>query len=40
MPMYDIKSFENAGVPLTKNVIKYGNAVDQNGNIIRGNPEN
>lgn len=40
MPMYDIKSFENAGVPLTKNVIKYGNSVDQNGNIIRGNPEN
>jgi hypothetical protein len=40
MPMYDIKSFEIAGVPLTKNVIKYGNSVDQNGNIIRGNPEN
>lgn len=40
MPMYDIKSFENAGVPLTKNVIKYGNSVDQNGNIIKGNPEN
>ena len=40
MPMYDIKSFEDAGVPLTKNVIKYGNSVDQNGNIIRGNPEN
>lgn len=40
MPMYDIKSFESAGVPLTKNVIKYGNSVDQNGNIIRGNPEN
>lgn len=40
MPMYDIKSFENAGVPLTKNVIKYGNSVDQNGKIIRGNPEN
>lgn len=40
MPMYDIKSFENAGVPLIKNIIKYGNSVDQNGNIIRGNPEN
>lgn len=40
MPMYDIKSFENAGVPLTKNIVKYGNSVDQNGNIIRGNPEN
>lgn len=38
MPMYDTNVIMQAGVPLTKKMLKYGNAVDQNGNIIKGNP--
>ena len=34
MPMYDIKSFEDAGVPLTKNVIKYGIKLENQVNVL------
>lgn len=39
MPMYDTISLTGAGIPLSKKMLKYGNAVDQNGKIITPNPE-
>ena len=37
MPMYDTNSFMEAGLPLNKKMLKYGNAIDQNGNAITPN---
>ena len=37
MPMYDITPIQQAGIPETKKMLKYGNAVDQNGNCITPN---
>ena len=39
MPMYDTISLTGAGIPLSKKMLKYGNAVDQDGKIITQNPE-
>lgn len=38
MPMNDSVSLEAAGIPLSKSMLKYGNAIDQNGNPITPNP--
>ena len=38
MPMYDTNSLLLAGIPQSKNMLKYGNAIDQNGNVITPNP--
>ena len=38
MPMWDTLSLVSAGLPLSKKALKYGNAVDQNGQIIKRNP--
>lgn len=37
MPMYDTVPFLNGGIPLNKKMLKYGNAIDQNGNTITPN---
>lgn len=37
MPMYDTSAFMKAGIPLSKNLLKYGNAIDQNGNTVTPN---
>ena len=34
MPMYDTTALLSAGVPQSKSMIKYGNSVDQNGNVV------
>lgn len=34
MPMYDTLSLEAAGIPQSKKMLKYGNAIDQNGNAV------
>lgn len=34
MPMHDTDSFVNAGIVPAKSVLKYGNAIDQNGNAV------
>ena len=39
MPMYDTISLMQAGVPQTKKMLKYGNAIDQNGKVITPNPK-
>lgn len=39
MPMYDTISLTGAGIPLSKKMLKYGNAVDQDGKIITPNPK-
>lgn len=39
MPMYDTISLTYAGIPLSQKMLKYGNAVDQNGKIITPNPK-
>lgn len=39
MPMYDTISLTGAGIPLNKKMLKYGNAVDQDGKIITPNPK-
>ena len=39
MPMVDISSLEQAGIPLNKKMLKYGNAIDQNGNVVTPNLE-
>lgn len=36
--MYDLTSFATAGIPLTDKMLKYGNSIDQNGNVISVNP--
>lgn len=38
MPMYDTSAFAQAGITPSKSILKYGNAIDQNGNVIVGNP--
>lgn len=38
MPMFDTSSFLEAGITPSKKVLKYGNAIDQNGNAITPNP--
>lgn len=38
MPMYDTTAILEAGLPMNKKIIKYGNAIDQNGNAITPNP--
>ena len=38
MPMFDTSSFLAAGITPSKKVLKYGNAIDQNGNSITPNP--
>lgn len=37
MPMVDTTSLDLAGIPLSKNSLKYGNAIDQNGNAVTPN---
>lgn len=37
MPMYDTKTFIEAGIPQTSKMLKYGNAIDQNGNVVTPN---
>lgn len=39
MPMFDTIPYIQAGIPLSKPLLKYGNAVDQDGNVITPNPE-
>ena len=39
MPMYDTSSILGAGIGLTGRMLKYGNAIDQNGNAITPNPQ-
>lgn len=39
MPMYDTISLTGAGIPLSQKMLKYGNAVDQDGKIITPNPK-
>lgn len=38
MPMYDLSPIEQAGIPITKKLAKYGNIVDQNGKTISRDP--
>lgn len=38
MPMYDTNSLLEAGIPQSGKMLKYGNAIDQNGNAITPNP--
>lgn len=38
MPMYDTNSILEAGILETKKMLKYGNAIDQNGNAVTPNP--
>ena len=37
MPMHDTTALLNAGLPQNKNMLKYGNAIDQNGNAVTPN---
>ena len=39
MPMFDTDALLKAGIQLPKNLLKYGNSIDQNGNAITPNPE-
>lgn len=39
MPMFDTTPYIQAGMPLSKSLLKYGNAIDQDGNVITPNPE-
>lgn len=36
--MYDLTSLASAGIPLNKDMLKYGNAIDQNGKVISRDP--
>lgn len=40
MPMYDTSTLLRAGIPLSKEMVKYGNAIDQHGRTVTPNPEN
>lgn len=40
MPMYDTTTVLSAGIKPNKDILKYGNAIDQNGNVITRNPLN
>lgn len=37
MPMFDTNALLEAGLPQSKKMIKYGNAIDQNGNVVTPN---
>lgn len=37
MPMYDTSAILQAGIPQSKKMIKYGNAIDQDGNVVTPN---
>ena len=37
MPMYDTTSLIQAGIPQSKKMLKYGNAIDQDGKTITPN---
>lgn len=37
MPIYDTMSFIQSGIPQNKKMLKYGNAIDQNGNTVTPN---
>ena len=39
MPMYDTSAILGAGIGLGRKILKYGNAIDQNGNAITPNPQ-
>ena len=39
MPMFDTTPYIQAGIPLSKSLLKYGNAIDQDGNVVTPNPE-
>lgn len=34
MPMFDTSAILNAGIPLSNKMIKYGNSIDQDGNVV------
>ena len=36
--MYDLTTIQASGIPLSDKMLKYGNAVDQNGNVVSPNP--
>lgn len=38
MPIIDTETFEQAGIPLTKSVLKYANAATVSGRLVAGNP--
>ena len=38
MPMYDTTALLEAGIPQSKKMLKYGNAIDQYGNVVTPNP--
>lgn len=38
MPMFDTISLLQAGIPQSEKMLKYGNAIDQNGNAVTPNP--
>ena len=38
MPIYNTEDFIKAGIPLNKKLLKYGNSIDQYGNVITRNP--
>ena len=38
MPMYDTSAIIGAGINPSKKILKYGNAIDQNGNVVTPNP--
>lgn len=38
--MYDLTAIQESGIPLSDKMLKYGNAIDQNGNVISPNPLN
>lgn len=39
MPMYDTTSIMKAGINVSGKLLKYGNAIDQNGNVVTPNPK-
>lgn len=39
MPIYDTLSLIQAGMPINKKIAKYGNIIDQNGNVVKPNVE-
>ena len=38
MPMYDTTALLEAGIPQSRKMLKYGNAIDQYGNVVTPNP--
>lgn len=39
MPMYDINPINESGIPATRKMLKYANAIDQDGKPVTGNPK-